>query len=578
MRYDIVIVTYNSQQWLQECVKALAAVHRPLDTLHLIFVDNGSADGTVACLEELKHTDFGFGGFTVICNTQKTGYSAACNQGAAAGSAPLVFFLRADAKVDPNIFVALDAVIAEASASMAAFACRQLPYETGYPMDPVTLKMRLVSSDALVVRRSVWEELGGLDERFSSYGADRDFSWRVHAKGYEMCYVPQAEVARNAVDPTDTVNSYAERLYDELMLRYKFGSVKEIWQGEKQYLTALRHPQHFDGVRRVLAKNYLRHGVKVWSLLGWRFGHQAESKALMAQFDQNAFPDRGVCACYKPTQTPLVSVIVRTCGRPDTLRHTLESLRHQTYRNFEVLVAEDGKPTAKEMLMQEFSDLNIQYLNDGVRYGRAENGNRALAAAKGELCNFLDDDDFFYPDHLELLVSVWSAHPQADIVLGSAMAMFVTKDGKVTKLEPMVFDRIDRFTMCQDCRIPIQTVLFRRSLFAQYGGMPPQLGAHEDWAMWLKYLEHAKRITPHKPDVCRTTSIFVQPAEEEAAAARIAAYSESDAAFYGDESLHFDVTLADMRRYYDNMIRDMRCLESRGELHDFLEKQARRFE
>ncbi len=142
----------------------------------------------------------------------------------------------------------------------------------------------------------------------------------------------------------------------------------------------------------------------------------------------------------------------------------------------------------------------------------------------------------------------------------------------------MVFDRIDRFTMCQDCRIPIQTVLFRRSLFAQYGGMPPQLSAHEDWAMWLKYLEHAKRINPHKPDVQRVTSIFVQPAEADAAEARIAAYSESDAAFYGDESLRFTVTLADMRRYYDDMIRDMRCLEARGELHDFLEKQAGRFE
>lgn len=64
-----------------------------------------------------------------------------------------------------------------------------------------------------------------------------------------------------------------------------------------------------------------------------------------------------------------------------------------------------------------------------------------------------------------------------DLVLGSAMAMFVAKDGTVTEVRPMVFDRIDRFTMCQNCRIPIQTVLFRRSLFERYGGLIGNAGS-----------------------------------------------------------------------------------------------------
>ena len=224
-----------------------------------------------------------------------------------------------------------------------------------------------------------------------------------------------------------------------------------------------------------------------------------------------------------------------------------------------------------------------QKLLDGAslkdwRGGRAANGNRGLAAARGALCNFLDDDDFFYPDHLELLAGVLCAHPEADLVLGSAMAMFVAKDGTVTEVRPMVFDRIDRFTMCQNCRIPIQTVLFRRSLFERYGGLIETLEAHEDWGMWLKYLEHGRRITPHAPDVRRATSLFVQPAAQSDAAARMEAYRKSDADFYSDASLCFNVTLADMRRYYDDMIADMRCLEARGELHEFLEQQAKRGE
>ena len=51
VRYDIVMVTYNSMKWLRACVAALAAVQYPLEELHLVFADNGSTDGT---LEEVR--------------------------------------------------------------------------------------------------------------------------------------------------------------------------------------------------------------------------------------------------------------------------------------------------------------------------------------------------------------------------------------------------------------------------------------------------------------------------------------------------------------------------------------------
>lgn len=120
---------------------------------------------------------------------------------------------------------------------------------------------------------------------------------------------------------------------------------------------------------------------------------------------------------------------------------------------------------------------------------------------------------------------------EADLVLGSAMAMFVAKDGTVTEVRPMVFDRIDRFTMCQNCRIPIQTVLFRRSLFERYGGLIETLEAHEDWGMMLKYLEHGRRITPHAPDVRRPPAFRGSPRPKAMRPPRMEAYRKSDADF-----------------------------------------------
>lgn len=575
MPYDIIIVLQENTSGLHRCLTALAAVDFPLSELHL-FVADCSCNGRFSeSLRTLSREFSSFGSFTLLpfVPGEKTAYAQ--NRCAALGCAPWLVFLHPDAAAAPGLFSALQA--AAQDARYAALECRSLPLESPYACDPVTLETDFLSGDAFAVSRTAFAQAGGFDPAFSGCGCAQELALRLRSAGFKLRCVPQACAL---FDPApvcaDTLADYASRLYCALLMPYKFGSFGEIVRGSLRYLHEMRHPVHFEGVRRVLCRNYLHHFRHIARLLFWRTSHRREQRAARARYAAAPALNRGRFALVPPVQRPLVSVIVRTCSRPETLRRTLQSLRNQTYRNFEILVAEDGAPAAKEMLSAEFSDLPIVYLNDGVRRGRAENGNRALAAAHGTLCNFLDDDDFFYPDHLELLVSVLEQHPEADLVLGSAGAMFVSRTGQVTELRPMVFDRIDRFTMCQDCRIPIQTVLFRRTLFEQYGGMPAGLNAHEDWAMWLKYLEHAKRITPHRPDVCRITSLFVQPAEPEDAAARMEAYQKSDAAFFGDDSLRFSVSLADMRRYYDDMIRDMRCLEQRGELHDFLAQRSER--
>ncbi len=577
MRYDIVMVTYNSTKWLSGCVSALAAAAYDLGRLHLIFSDNGSTDGTLDQLDDLVEHNPGFGAITLLRNGKNLGFGTGCNRGAAAGDAPLLLFLNLDTEIDPALFSRIDEGEA-AHPKAGGFECRQLPWETGHHIDPVTMETSWASGAALVVRRSVFAQIGGFDEHLFMYCEDVDLSWRIRAAGYPLYYLPHAVVTHYSYEHGQPkLGEYAGSFLGNLLLRYKFGNLRTIWQGHLMYLGAVRHPMHFDGVRRVLVKNYLRHFLQLWPFLFWRFSHREEFAAHTARFEGGFSADRGLAAYLPlPKDPPLISVILRTCGRPETLRRTLQSLRHQTYPNFELIVTEDGAPTAQAMIEQEFSDLPIRYLNDGARHGRAANGNRGLAAAKGIFCNFLDDDDFFYPDHLELMAGLLCAHPEADLVLGSAMAMFVTKDGAITRLEPMVFDRIDRFTMCQNCRIPIQTVLFRRSLFAQYGGLIEHLDAHEDWGMWLHYLEHARRITPHRPDLRRMTSIFVQPADQVQAEQRMAVYRENDRAFFEDDSFRFSMTLADLRRYYDDMIADLRCLEERGELHEFLERQSRR--
>lgn len=592
MQYDIVMVTYNSEKWLPGCIRALAQADYDLQMLHLFFVDNGSSDRTLPCLKQQQEQS-AFGGFTILSNSRNAGFGAACNQGAEQGRSPLLLFLNLDTAVDPGLFRALDEAAAR-HPEAGGFECRQLPYEMGHHVDPVTLETSWASGAAFCARRPVFERVGGFDRRLFLYCEDVDLSWRIRAAGAPLYYVPQALVYHYVLDrPAGSaaeLREYAGTCIGKLLLAYKYGNAAQILQANREYLQTLRAPRHFDGVRRVLLRQYLAHLPKLWGFLGWRFREKGLFRAAAgpgidaaARLQSGFEAERGRFVLPRPVADgPRISVIVRTCSRPASLRKTLCSLRHQTYRNFEVLVMEDGPDTAREMVEKEFSDLPVRYYASGERLGRGKNGNRGLALAGGQYLNFLDDDDYFYPDHLELMAAKALEHPEADLILGCAMVMKVEmKDPsrweyRVRELHTMHFDRVDLFTMCQTCQIPIQSAIFKKSLFEACGGLSEELEGNEDWFMWMRYLARGRRIDPAHVDIDRATSIFVLPAGEEEARARIEKYRVYDRQFYADDRLQFTVTLAQMRGFFDGVIADMRCLEANGRLHAYLEEQADR--
>lgn len=205
-----------------------------------------------------------------------------------------------------------------------------------------------------------------------------------------------------------------------------------------------------------------------------------------------------------------VSFIVRTCGRPHILRHTLQSIRRQTYQNIETVVVEDGENTAEQMIMAEFSDMNIKYCNTGVKVGRAKAGNIALSKAEGEYFIFLDDDDQVYPAHVEILMeavnesgkkAAYSVAHEAVSIYSKKKEDYITVYKHIRYRQPFC-----RIFLSVNNYLPIQTVMFHRSLFEQYGGFRENLDALEDWDLWLRYVSHEDFIF-----VDQVTSLYRVP-------------------------------------------------------------------
>ncbi len=218
---------------------------------------------------------------------------------------------------------------------------------------------------------------------------------------------------------------------------------------------------------------------------------------------------------------PLVSVLVRTCGRPKVLYECINSICHQTYSNIEICIAEDGAPQSEAFIRKKFPHVNIKYQALGEKRGRSAAGNLALSMATGQYFNFLDDDDLFYENHIEVLMEAVLQHPEYALFYAKADEAAV----HVQNTDPFVYETVtlsqppfraySRENLLLNNMFPIQAVLFKRELYDALGGFDEKLDMLEDWELWLKYAQTgAFFFTDH------TTSVYKVPSDAKSAAKR----------------------------------------------------------
>lgn len=127
------------------------------------------------------------------------------------------------------------------------------------------------------------------------------------------------------------------------------------------------------------------------------------------------------------TEKPLVSICLVHYNRPQYLEQSLASIREQAFSNIEVVLVDNGSPSAEAQ--QFLDDLEPEFYDRGWQITRQANSylgaarNRAAEATRGQYLPFMDDDNIAVPHEEETFVSV-ALHSGADI-LACAMASFV---------------------------------------------------------------------------------------------------------------------------------------------------------
>ena len=238
----IVIVTFNSQSEIGPCLEAALTTGA-----RIVVVDNASADRTLA---EIDRAGAAPKGVRIIANPVNRGFAAAVNQGFAALDTPYVLLLNPDAVLQSSLDSLRECCDLPASAgaggrlvdargeSQTGFMVRQLPTPATlilealvlnrmFPGNRINRRYRGLGLDYskrleveqpagafLMVRRAVWEELGGFDEGyFPLWFEDVDFCCRAIQRGYRFFYTPEAVAIHTGGHSIPQIGLEMRRLY-----------------------------------------------------------------------------------------------------------------------------------------------------------------------------------------------------------------------------------------------------------------------------------------------------------------------------------------------------------------------------
>ena len=184
--------------------------------------------------------------------------------------------------------------------------------------------------------------------------------------------------------------------------------------------------------------------------------------------------------------TPLVSIVMPCFNVQEFLEYSLMSIEAQTYRNYEILMVDDGSTDATSEIILKFQKhLPIKYINLGQNVGISGALNAGMAEAQGSFIARFDADDFMLPHRLADQVDYFFNNPEIDLLGGGAKLFGVSKGEHCQR--SLHQEIVNEFLLNNPFIHP--TIMFRRKLYDS-GLYRYEIGLpnDEDYELWSRIL------------------------------------------------------------------------------------------
>lgn len=179
-------------------------------------------------------------------------------------------------------------------------------------------------------------------------------------------------------------------------------------------------------------------------------------------------------------ENPLFSIIIPTYNRSGFILKTIDSLLNQKFKDFEIIVVDDGSTDNTKEIIREIIDPRLKYFYK-------ENGERGAARnfginnSKGKYVTFLDSDDLLYPNHLEEAFSFIKKNNP--IIFHQQYDMKEGKKRKLVSIESSIQKALIKGNPLSCMGVFIKREIALKDLFIE----DRKISGSEDYELWLRY-------------------------------------------------------------------------------------------
>ena len=187
-------------------------------------------------------------------------------------------------------------------------------------------------------------------------------------------------------------------------------------------------------------------------------------------------------------QTPFFSVLLSSYNNDQTVEEAIEAVLNQNFRNFELILVNDGSTDLTGNIMKRFADSFdfIHLINNKVNIGKPLSINLAALKSSGQYLAIADADDVWFYDKLAIQSRELITHPEIDVLGGQLIRFGEWGSSKLPTSLPLSNLEISRSFRRGRMAINNPTSVIRRELFFKVGGHRGYFRRNEDLDLFLR--------------------------------------------------------------------------------------------
>ena len=190
-----------------------------------------------------------------------------------------------------------------------------------------------------------------------------------------------------------------------------------------------------------------------------------------------------------------VTIVIPVYNVEDYIKRCLESIKKQTFKDYEVIVVDDAGEDDTEEQLLKLADGRIRYIKLNENGGPSKARNVGVSAAKGDVIAFHDSDDICHSNRLSIQYKYLKEHPEFNMVYSRYNMLL---DKKLIGIHPTINTDLSTlegdiyYYLLQENSVRCPTIMMYKSVFESVGSFDEKLRCVEDWDLVVRIAKDSR--------------------------------------------------------------------------------------